>query len=71
MNFNDIISAMVTLFSLSVVNNWYIICNMCCLIKGSNYYRLYFYAFYFFGVLVGLNIIVAFAIDMYSAVNRL
>lgn len=32
---------------------------------------IYFVTFYNWGVLVGLNIIVAFAIDMYGAVERL
>lgn len=71
-NFNDIVSAFVTLFILIVVNNWYVIVQMCVDIKdGNKYYRFYFIIFYYFGVIIGLNIIVAFAIDMYSAVSRL
>ena len=72
MNFNDLISGMVTLFVLIVVNNWYVIVAMFVDIKGGNIiYRTYFMIFYYFGVVIGLNIIIAFAIDMYSAVNRL
>ena len=45
---------------------------MCVDIKGGNvYYRYYFITFYYFGVIIGLNIIIAFAIDMYAAVQRL
>ena len=38
---------------------------------GNKYYRFYFCAFYYFSVVIGINIIVAFAIDMYSSVERL
>lgn len=71
-NFNDLVSSFVTLFVLIVVNNWYVIVAMCVDIKGGNtLYRFYFIIFYYFGVIIGLNIIVAFAIDMYTAVVRL
>lgn len=32
MNFNDLGSAMVTLFQQMIINNWYVTCNMICLI---------------------------------------
>ncbi|CDW71336.1 two-pore calcium channel [Stylonychia lemnae] len=71
-NFNDMISSYVTLFELMVVNNWYISTEMYVNISGgNNFVLLYFVTFYNWGVLVGLNIIVAFAIDMYGAVERL
>ena len=38
---------------------------------GNKIYRLYFIIFYYFGVIIGLNMILAFAIDMYAAVCRL
>jgi len=45
---------------------------MCVNIKGGNiYYRYFFIIFYYFGVIIGLNIIIAFAIDMYGSVERL
>ena len=72
MNFNDLTSSMVTLFALIVVNNWYVIVAMCVDVKGGDtIYRYYFVVFYYFGVIIGLNIIIAFAIDMYAAVSRL
>ena len=71
-NFNDLLSGMVTLFILIVVNNWYVIVAMFVDIKNGNIlYRAYFMIFYYFGVVIGLNIVIAFAIDMYSAVQRL
>jgi hypothetical protein len=71
MNFNDILSAFVTQFALVIVNNWYVTVNVNTVAAGSNWYRIYFFIFYYFGVLVGVNILVSFAIDMYSAVSRL
>ena len=72
MNFNDLMSSIITLFVLIVVNNWYVIVAMCVDIKGGNtLYRYFFVVFYYFGVIIGLNIIIAFAIDMYAAVLRL
>lgn len=35
MNFNDLMSSLVTLFALIVVNNWYVIVAMCVDIKGG------------------------------------
>ena len=71
-NFNDLLSSYITLFILIVVNNWYVIVAMMVDIKGGNmWYRYFFIVFYYYGVIIGLNIIIAFAIDMYSAVQRL
>ena len=71
MNFNDLVSSMITLFCLMIVNNWMIITDMYAVTMGSNYYKIYFAIFYYFSVIVGINIAVAFAIDMYSSVERL
>lgn len=38
---------------------------------GQLIWRYFFVIFYYFGVIIGLNIIIAFAIDMYAAVVRL
>ena len=68
-NFNDLMSSFVTLFILIVVNNWFVIVAMFVDITGGyTIYRYWFILFYYFGVIIGLNIIIAFAIDMYSAV---
>ena len=40
-------------------------------VMGSTYYRFYFGLFYYFSVVIGINIIVAFTLDMYSSVERL
>ena len=59
--------------ALMVVNNWYVIVAMCVDVIGGNPWktRIYFIFFYYFGVIIGLNIVIAFAIDMYAAVSRL
>lgn len=71
MNFNDVFSSLVTLFALMIVNNWYVMVNQTCAYMGNINYRLYFYAFYYMGVIIATNILVAFAIDIYSVVQRL
>ena len=72
MNFNDTGASNITLFSLIIVNNWYVIVDLCVSIKGGDiYYRYYFMIFYYFGVIIGLNILIAFSIDMSSSVERL
>jgi len=70
-NFNDFLSSIVTLFTLMVVNNWMVQVQMYCEVMGSDNYRLYFGLFYYFSVIIGINIVVAFTLDMYSSVERL
>lgn len=71
-NFNDFTTSFVTLFELMVVNNWMITAEMYVNINGNNKWALlYFVAFYILAVLVGLNIVVCFAIDMYASIRRL
>mmetsp|Transcript_22401 Transcript_22401/g.19903 ORF Transcript_22401/g.19903 Transcript_22401/m.19903 type:complete len:396 (+) Transcript_22401:695-1882(+) len=71
MNFNDLFSSMVTLFALMVVNNWFMIVQVHTNIQGHNYGRWFFILFYFSSVVVMLNIVIAFVIDMYSSVDEL
>ena len=40
-------------------------------VMGSKNWRFLFVAFYYFSVIIGLNIVVAFAIDMYGSIQRL
>lgn len=70
-NFNDLLSSIVTLFTLMVVNNWMVQVQMYTEVMGSDVYRIYFCLFYYFSVVIGINVVVAFAIDMYSSVERL
>jgi len=76
MNFNDFLSAFITLFALMIVNNWLDIVEVFVDVMGSNgvqnhWVKWYFIGFYYFSVVVGINIVVAFAIDMYDSVSRL
>jgi hypothetical protein len=65
-------SSYVTLFSVMVVNNWYSICLIYEDVSGYVWVvRVYFLLFYYIGVLIGYNVLVAFAIDIYSSVKRL
>jgi uncharacterized membrane protein YgaE (UPF0421/DUF939 family) len=65
-----------TLFALMVVNNWMVITEMYVAASADDgyngkYARFYFGLFYYFAVIIGINITVAFIIDMYSSVERL
>lgn len=71
LNFNDLASSFITLFSWMVVSNWYIIVQVYVNVTGSKYSRWFFVFFYVCWVIVMLNIIVAFAIDMYQWVETL
>ena len=71
MNFNDLTSSWITLYTLMIVNNWFVIVDMYVDVAGNEFVRIYFMAFYYFGVMVGINIVIAFAIDMFGAVTRM
>ena len=70
-NFNDFSSANITMFILMIVNNWQVIVQEYQVITGSNMCILFFVAFYYFGVLIGLNILLAFFIDMYQSIQQI
>ena len=71
MNMNDFLSSFITLFALMIINNWYVIVNLFTVVKENNFYRWFFITFYFFCVIIFLNIVVAFVIDMYGNVSDL
>lgn len=70
MNFNDFGASIVTLFHIMIVNNWYLTCNMYCIVVGNNWPRVYFISFWFFTVLVLLNLVIAFVIEVYDSVSK-
>jgi hypothetical protein len=60
MNFNDILSSFVTLFALIIINNWFIMADMFVALKGGNEaYLFFFITFYYFSVIIGVNLFVA------------
>ena len=69
-NFNDMPSGFVTLFELLVVNNWFVLASGYEAVAGV-YARWYFISFYLVGVVLGLNICVAFVLDTYSTLEAL
>ncbi|CAI2380053.1 unnamed protein product [Moneuplotes crassus] len=71
MNFNDLGSSLLTLFALMVVNNWFLIVQVHVNVMGSKHARWFFIFFYFVSVVVMLNIVVAFVLDMYGSVESL
>jgi hypothetical protein len=65
-NFNDIPSGMVVCFELIMVNNWMVFSDGFALVT-SKWARWFFVAFYIVGVLIMLNIVVAFVLDAFMA----
>jgi len=70
-NFNDFFSAIITLWTLMVVNNWMITMKMFTKAMDSNWYRIYFYVFFYLSSVIGMNLVVAYILDMYSSVERI
>jgi len=62
-NFNDMFSGFVTIFVLLMVNDWVVINDAFVDTTGSPYARIYFALNYFFGVVVILNVVIAFVIS--------
>lgn len=71
MNFNDTLASFITLFALTVVNNWFVIVNVIVRATDNNLYKFFFILFYILSVTMILNIVVAFVIDIYSSVEEL
>eukprot|EP00908_Phaeocystis_cordata_P004364 Transcript_1475.p1 GENE.Transcript_1475~~Transcript_1475.p1 ORF type:complete len:839 (-),score=381.91 Transcript_1475:161-2677(-) len=67
-SFNDLPSGMLTLFELSVVNNWFVIADGYVAVRGK-LARWFFIAYYLLGVVVALNIVVAFVLDAYTTIE--
>ena len=74
-NFNDLISSFVTLFTLMVVNNWMVQVSQFEYVTKGIYLkigvRFYFIAFYYFSVIIGINLVIAIMLDMYASTERL
>jgi hypothetical protein len=68
MNMNDLIASFITLFALMVVNNWYVTTDVLVTVWGDDSIKWFSILFYFFCVVISLNILLAFVIDMYGNV---
>ena len=66
-NFNDMASGFVVCFELLVLNNWTVITEGFVAVTSS-VARVFFAAFYVAGVLICLNLLVAFAIDAFMTI---
>ena len=65
-NFNDFGSAMVTLFELLLVNNWFVIMDAGVAVSGSEWARLFFILYYVVAVVVVFNLVVAHVLEQYK-----
>lgn len=63
-NFSDLLMSGVTLFELTVVNNWFIIMDAYAIVSDNPYSRLFFMVFYLFTMVV-LTIVVASVLEAF------
>lgn len=70
-NFNDFASAFVTMFELMVVNNWHVVANMYYDVTDNKWVYVYFIVLFYFTAVIGMNMVIGFAIDMYNSIERL
>ena len=54
-----------------VINNWMVTVQMYVDVIDNTYVRIYFIAFYYLSVVIALNVVVAFTLDMYASVERI
>ena len=70
MNFNDFPASLITLFHIMVVNNWYVTANMYYYVMDSSWPIFYFMLFWVMTVLIMLNLVIAFVLDIYTEVSQ-
>ncbi|TMW62135.1 hypothetical protein Poli38472_009628 [Pythium oligandrum] len=63
-NFNDFPSALTTLFELLIVNNWFVTMDGTVAVTSA-WSRLYFISFYVIGVVMVLNLAIAFIVEAF------
>lgn len=68
-NFNDLASSLVTLFSFMIVNNWNTMNDVMVQQSGSSWPRFYFMIFYICVQWIVLNILIAMLIDVFCTVD--
>jgi hypothetical protein len=66
MNFNDFGAGVVTLFHIMIVNNWYVTCDMFCIVMDNHWPRTFFVAFWVLTVLIMLNLVISFVLEIYA-----
>ncbi|CAE7312570.1 TPCN1, partial [Symbiodinium necroappetens] len=69
LNFNDILSGFVTLFSIMMVNNWFVIAGACILVT-TEYSAIFFICFFVIVNLIVLNILIALILESSQAVRE-
>jgi two pore calcium channel protein len=68
-NFNDFGSTLISIFTLIMVGNWGLVVRMFEDVMETKLVRIYFVSFYILSVVVLLNIVVAFVLEMYESVK--
>ena len=67
MNFNDFPSSILTLFTLLIVNNWFLVMDGVVAVTGTQWSRAYFVFFYVVGVMMALNLVLAIILEGFQA----
>lgn len=68
MNFNDFASAIITLFTIMVINNWFNTTNMLCDVVGNKWPRLFTFSFIIIVVWIFLSVLIAFVLEIHGTV---
>ena len=66
LNFNDYLSGILTLFAILNSNNWNSIAEMYCALTGTNWPKVYFAAVYICTIMVVLNIVISYVLEIYA-----
>ena len=68
LNFNSFGSAMITLYHIMIVNNWFVTVKMYTNVFDSTLPRVFFVSFWCIVVLIVLNVVVSIVLDIYDSV---
>lgn len=68
LNFNDFASGFITLFTLMVINNWFVTTDMLCDVAGNTWPRVFTIVFILTVTWVMLSVIIAFILEIHGVV---
>ena len=66
LNFNDFASSFITLFTLMVINNWFVTTDMLCDVVGNNWPRVFTITFILVVTWIMLSVIIAFVLEIHG-----
>lgn len=69
LNFNDFASGLITLFAITVINNWYNTTNMLCAIAGNSWPIVYVFSFIVIIVWLVLSLLISYVLEIHGQVT--